>query len=343
MNDATNHTTSPSTPNTFTDALVERICRIGSVLCVGIEPEIKDLPAYVLHMFPNEGPGDWEHPGGTLGMYGENIIRAVEPFAAAIKINLGFYFQYGAHGVRAVQGMIFEAQKLGLPVILDVKVGDGGNSAAAYARTYIGEVPVWDGEQQRFANRPGPLRGDAVTIESTIGDAGVNEYANMMRAYGTGGFVVVRTSFGKTPSRLEEYPRPHSHLIDPAWEELCHMVEQLGAGTEGRHGWRNLGAVVGATRGSNDARRARELLPDSFLLIPGFGAQGGDASAAVAAAREDGLGVIVNSSRGITNAWRATNSPLYAEAAATAAQSAKDVLNDALRQTNKGRGIFWDK
>lgn len=338
-------------PTHFTDKLIDAMRRKRSVLCAGIDLDIRDLPPHLVGQFlTDKEPDDWDAIGRLLAYCATEIIGAVAPFAVAVKPNEAFVRRYGHCGGLVTEAMIRAAREHGLLYVGDAKVSDGGKSAEANADAHIGEVPVWNATRQAFETRPGPFRGDAVTLETTIAGPGIEEYVKVMRAHGTGGFVVVRTSFGKTPSEIEEAPvftDVDAFIRAPRlWHLFARMIHRWGEGTQGEAGWQALGAVVGATRGSEDAIVARRLMPHCIFLKPGFGAQGGTADDAVSGVDEEGFGVLVNSSREISNAWKkgpfAGPPEKFAERSALAGERARDDLNAALKRAGNGRGVFWD-
>jgi orotidine-5'-phosphate decarboxylase len=168
-----------------------------------------------------------------------------------------------------------------------------------------------------------------VTVSPPIGDDCVTRFVQRVKNHGTGIFVVDKTSF-KPNSRVEQLETKSGLKV---WQEIAGMVDEWGADTTGESGYRSVGVVLGATY-PEDAPWMRNRLPNSWFLVPGYGGQGGTAEQAVAAVNPDGLGCIVNSSRGITYAYRSERyrcaSEDYATAAAHAARDARDELMKAI-------------
>ncbi len=296
---------------TFTDRLVTAIDKKNSVLCVGLDPQVQYMPD-----FPGKYNGDINEATKAILAFNLAIIDAIEPHAAAVKSNAAFYEGYGSKGVEVFEETVWHANNKGLIVIEDAKRGDGGDSAEAYALGHIGS--------HQFA----PI--DAMTIDGYIGDACIKQYVDVVKRDDKNGiFVVTKTSF--KPSSFIEDSVTKSGL--KVWEELARRVYVLGIGTEGKYNFSNVGVVMGATY-PEDADRMRELVPNGFFLAPGYGTQGGGADGAVRGIRSDGLGVIVNSSRGIIFAYRTAvgDAVDFAKAAGLAAKKARDDLNSAIRR-----------
>jgi orotidine-5'-phosphate decarboxylase len=315
---------------TFTDRLISAIKTKKSILCVGIDPQLNHLPPHLIEKYKGMDNVLYQ----VFEDYGWRIVEAVAPHAVAVKPNLAFFERHGYQGYAAYESIVEHAREFGLLVITDGKRGDGGDTADAYAEGYLGRTK--DEDKSGIQKDQNPFRPDALTINGYIGDDCVTRFTREMKLHGTGAFVVTKTSF-KPNSRIEQLLTSRGTKV---WEEMAKCVDEWGNGTEGEAGWKNLGAVIGATY-QEETIKARQLLPNSFFLVPGYGAQGGGAKAAVLGADKDGLGIIVNSSRGITNAWNdqhtgfKTEPENFAEAIELAARKACLELNMALTDAGK--------
>jgi orotidine-5'-phosphate decarboxylase len=228
-----------------------------------------------------------------------DILEAVEPYAAAVKLQAAFFERLGPAGMRLYADLVGAASALGLPVIADVKRGDIGPVAAAYAEAHLGVYGA-----------------DCVTVNPYMGVDAVVPFLEEARRRNRGGgvFVLVATS-NPSSGAFQEATDP------PLYEVASKLVAELGrAGGD----YPDAGAVVGATR-PEVGRRVRELLPETLFLTPGYGAQGGDASGVHPLLDERGGGVLVNSSRSILYAYEDSETG-YREAAREAARSARDEL-----------------
>jgi orotidine-5'-phosphate decarboxylase len=270
-------------------ALVDAARRKQSVLVAGLDP----IPS----RFPEELRGLPEAEA-TLE-FCRGILEAVEPHAAAVKLQAAFFERLGPAGMGIYADLIEAAADLDLPVIADVKRGDIGPVAAAYAEAHLGVYGA-----------------TCVTVNPYMGEDAVLPFLEEARRRSLGGgvFVLVATSNPSSRS-IQEKTEP------PLFEVAAGLVAELG-----RSGgdYPDAGAVVGVTRPEIGVR-VRELLPDALFLAPGYGAQGGDASGVRPLLDRRGGGVLVNSSRSILYAYEGSTSD-YREAAREAARQAREEL-----------------
>jgi orotidine-5'-phosphate decarboxylase len=252
-------------------------------------------------------------PGYTLARFCCEVIEACAPQIAAIKPQLAFFEARGLDGMRALVEVLKFARTLDLVTIADAKRGDVGITSAAYAEAFLGE---------------GDFACDAVTINPYLGSDALAPFVARVRA-GRGLFVLVKTS-NPSSGEFQDLEAPQR----PLWEAVAERVHGWGSDFVSADGLSPVGAVVGATYPEH-ARRARELMPDSTILVPGYGAQGGSAEDAVVAARADGLGAIVSASRSLMYAYLKASSLTPGVAAAAAAATMREALNDALTAAGK--------
>jgi orotidine-5'-phosphate decarboxylase len=268
-------------------ALVDTARRKQSVLVAGLDP----LPA----RFP-EGLRALPEAEATL-QFCLGILEAVEPYVAAVKLQAAYFERLGPAGMGIYADLIEAARTLGLPAIADVKRGDIGSVAAAYAGAHLGVYGA-----------------SCVTVNPYMGEDAVLPFLEEARRRNAGVFVLVATS-NPSSRDVQESTDP------PLFEVVAGLVAGLGrpAGD-----YPDAGAVVGVTR-PEIGGRVRELLPETLFLSPGYGAQGGDASGVRALLDRRGGGVLVNSSRSILYAYESSASG-YREAAIEAARKARDEL-----------------
>jgi orotidine-5'-phosphate decarboxylase len=278
----------------FAERLVEAQRQKRSSLVLGIDPQV-DRP---------DAPGIPVNT--TLSRFCCDIIDACADFVAAVKPQLAFFEARGLEGMAAFAQVVSFAKSRGLITIADAKRGDIGSTSAAYAEAFLGD---------------GDFACDAVTVNPYLGSDALAPFAARMRA-GRGLFVLVKTS---NPSSGEFQDLTSDEA--PVWEAVARRVNGWGSDFIGRSGLSSIGAVIGATHPAQ-AVRARTLMPSAIVLAPGFGAQGASPADAVAAARPDGLGVIVNASRGLMYASRCAGQECIA--AAKTAERMRDELNRAL-------------
>jgi orotidine-5'-phosphate decarboxylase len=326
---------------TFTDRSIKQILIKRSILCVGLDPQLDRIPPHLVAKYRRRYGETFEAVGRLFLAFNRAIVDAVAEYAVWVKPQMAFYECYGHWGVRAFQETVKHAHRRGLIVIGDGKRGDGGDTARAYAEGHVGVVPFFPNEkgEPRFVRSR--VRCDALTIHGYIGEDCVGQFVQMIKAHGTCCFVVDKTSF-KPNSAVEQLVTVNGRKV---WEELALFVGKWGEGTEGQRGWRNLGVVMGATY-PEETIRMRELLPNTWFLVPGFGAQGGAAVDAVLGADENGFGITVNSSRDIIFACNNPKGTFrgegkdFAQCAGRAARDARDRLNQALREAGKGRAFL---
>jgi len=270
-------------------ALVDAARRKESVLVAGLDPVPSRFPEELRSMPEAEATLQF-----CLG-----ILEAVTPYVAAVKLQAAFFERLGPVGMGIYADLIGAARDLDLPTIADVKRGDIGPVAAAYAEAHLGVYGA-----------------TSITVNPYMGKDAVLPFLEKARRRGQEGGVFVLLATSNPSSRqVQETTTP------PLFEVIAAMVAELGrpAGD-----YPDAGAVVGATR-PEVGIRARELLPEALFLSPGFGTQGGDASGVRPLLDRHGGGVLVNSSRSILYAYEHTASD-YREAARKAAHQARDEL-----------------
>ena len=301
----------------FADRLANAIREKGSRVCVGIDPRISGVPPTLVPDCCGCLPEDAGRLQAAVERFCEDIIAAVAPYAACIKPQAAFYEALGAGGLELMWRLVAGAQKLGLPVIIDAKRNDIGSTAEAYAEAF-------------FA---GEVRADALTVNPYLGVDGIKPFAEAAGRIGAGLFVLVKTS-NPSSGELQDLTVQTPDGEKRVYEHMGDLVAGWGAGVVGEYGYSAVGAVVGATYPAQLAE-LRKRLPTVPFLVPGFGAQGGAAADVIGAFDDEGLGAVVNSSRGITQAWekRDEGAQHFAQAAADAARQMRDEINEAL-----GRG-----
>ena len=303
----------------FADRLIAAIEKKGGPACVGIDPRVALIPDEITRHTRQRTEASARV--ASVLAFSREIIDIVAPLVAVVKPQVAFFESLGAAGMMAYAETVRAARSKGLLVIGDVKRGDIGSTAEAYAASHLREAPD--------AAEVGSLAADAVTVNPYLGSDGVMPFIEAAKDEGKGVFVLVKTS---NPSSAEFQDLK---VADGAelFVKVAEKVNEWGKDLLGARGYSCVGAVVGATY-PEQAARLRALMPHAYFLVPGYGAQGGSARDVMPCFNSDGLGAIVNSSRGITYAW--TRSPYkeeYGEARWRDAveAAAKDMLTD-LRQ-----------
>ena len=285
----------------FGDRLSDAVRAKGSAVCVGLDPRWSSLPESIRSGIDS---ADRRAVSGATECYCREVIDAVSAYAPVVKPQAAFFEQLGPSGLVALGSIIQYARKAGLIVLLDGKRGDIGTTAEAYADAYLGEQSAW--------------QCDALTVNPYLGDDTLKPFVDVCHARNSGIFVLVKTS---NPG--SGFLQDKSVDGQTVYELMAATVEQLCAQSKGASGYGSIGAVVGATYPQQLAD-LRAKMPSTWILIPGYGAQGGTAADVAHGFDAHGQGAIVNSSRGIIFAYQ---SPRYAGLAwqEAVAQSTRDM------------------
>jgi orotidine-5'-phosphate decarboxylase len=308
--------------NSFIEELVLKVKKKKTILCIGLDPQISHLPDVLKEKSAEKFEDPIEAAGDCLYRFNKDIIDVTREYVVCYKIQSAFYEKYGTFGVRAFEKTINYIKESENLVIADVKRGDGGDTALAYADGYLGQVEGVRGEV-----REAPLKVDALTVNIQIGEACLIPFLEQVKQ-GKGIFVLLKTSF-RPNSAIENIETKEGI---PAWEKIAHMIYNWGDDLKIESGYNNLGVVVGATY-PRETLKIREILPYSWFLVPGYGKQGGKATEAISGIDKNGLGVIVNSSRGIITAHLGQNlaeKKAYKDFIGKAAKNSRDELNKVI-------------
>lgn len=270
--------------------LIKKIKQTNAPIVVGLDPMMKFVPEHIKKA-AFAGLGETlEGAAEAVWQYNKGIVDAIYDLVPAVKPQIAMYEQFGIPGLVAFKKTVDYCKEKGLIVIGDIKRGDIGSTSEAYAVGHLGRVQV--GEKSYYG-----FDEDFVTVNPYLGSDGVNPFINICKEEKKGIFVLVKTS---NPSSGEFQDR----LIDkkPLYELVGEKVAEWGEQCMG-DGYSYVGAVVGATY-PEQGRLLRRVMPKTFILVPGYGAQGGKGADLVHFFNEDGLGAIINSSRGIIAAYR---------------------------------------
>lgn len=302
--------------------LIEGIRKTGAPIVVGLDPQLGFIPESIKEKAYREYGETLEGAAEAVYAFNCGIVDAIEGLVPAVKPQIAMYEQFGVPGVAAFERTLSYCHSKGLLVIGDVKRGDIGSTSGAYAAAHLGAVEIGG---KTFA----PFNEDFATVNPYLGTDGVKPFIDVCRTHDKGIFVLVKTS---NPSSGEFQDR----LIDgkPLYELVGEKVREWGESATDASGWSDVGAVVGATYPEMGAA-LRAVMPRNFILVPGYGAQGGKGKDLVHFFDRDGLGAIVNSSRGIIAAWKqdayASFGPDgYADAARQAVLDMKADIAEAL-------------
>ena len=270
--------------------LVANIKKTGAPIVVGLDPMLNYIPEQVQKKAFAEYGETLEGAAEAIWQFNKEIVDKTYDLIQAVKPQIAMYEQFGLPGLAAFKKTVDYCKEKGLVVIGDIKRGDIGSTSAAYAVGHIGKVKVGS---KTYA----PFDEDFVTVNPYLGSDGVNPFLDVCKEEKKGIFVLVKTS---NPSSGEF----QDQKIDgrPLYELVGEKVAAWGSEVMGDE-YSYVGAVVGATY-PEMGKVLRKVMPKAYILVPGYGAQGGKGKDLVHFFNEDGLGAIVNSSRGIIAAYK---------------------------------------
>lgn len=279
--------------------LINSIEKTKAPIVVGLDPKLAFIPERILNKAFEEYGQTAEGVAEAFWQFNKEIVDNVYDLIPAVKPQIAMYEQYGIPGLVAFKKTVDYCHEKGLIVIGDIKRGDIGSTSESYAIGHIGSTQVGDNIVTGFGE-------DIVTVNPYLGSDGVKPFISVCNKEDKGIFVLVKTS---NPSSGEFQDR----LVDgkPLYEIVAEHVEMWGADSmDGNYS--NVGAVVGATYPEMGAQ-LRKIMPHAYILVPGYGAQGGKGEDLKGFFNKDGLGAIINSSRGIIAAWKSDNYTQFAD------------------------------
>ncbi len=270
--------------------LVGKIQKTNAPIVVGLDPMLSYVPEHIKEKAFKEYGETLAGAGEAIWQFNKAIVDATYDLIPAVKPQIAMYEQFGIEGLKAYEKTVNYCKEKDLVVIADVKRGDIGSTSAAYAVGHLGKVQVGS---QSFSG----FDSDFATVNPYLGSDGIKPFLDVCKEEKKGIFILVKTS---NPSSGEFQDR----LIDgkPLYEHVAEKVASWGEEVMG-DSYSYVGAVVGATYPEMGAA-LRKVMPKSYILVPGYGAQGGKGKDLVHFFNEDGLGAIVNSSRGIIAAYK---------------------------------------
>lgn len=304
--------------------LVKRIQETGAPIVVGLDPMMKFIPEHIQKRAFDAYGETLEGAGEAVFEYNKGIVDAICELVPAVKPQIAMYEQFGIPGLVAFQKTVAYCKEKGLIVIGDVKRGDIGSTSEAYAVGHLGKVQVGSHSYYGFDE-------DFATVNPYLGSDGIMPFVNVCKEEKKGLFILVKTS-NKSSGEFQD-----RKLADADNRPLYEIVGEQVAKWGGEHmgdSYSYIGAVVGATY-PEMGKVLREIMPKSYILVPGYGAQGGKGADLVHFFNKDGLGAIINSSRGIIAAYQqekyaSFGAAGYADAARAAVLDMKADIAQAL-------------
>ncbi len=278
--------------------LVEKIKKTGAPIVAGLDPTLKFVPEHIKKKAFAEYGETMKGAAEAVWQYNKAIVDAISDLIPAVKPQIAMYEQFGVEGMIVFQRTVEYCKEKGLVVIGDVKRGDIGSTSEAYAVGHLGQVQVGSTLCRGFDE-------DFVTVNPYLGSDGVKPFIKVCQQEKKGIFVLVKTSnpsSGEFQDRLIKDENEKGSEGRPLYEVVGEQVASWGAECMG-DSYSYVGAVVGATY-PEQGKILRKIMPKAYILVPGYGAQGGKGADLVHFFNEDGLGAIINSSRGIIAAYQ---------------------------------------
>ena len=303
------------------DILIDKIKEMDNPTVMGLDPRYEMIPEVVRKKYGTDLRSVCE----AIFEYNKSLIDNTYDIVPAIKPQIAFYELFGPEGMECFRKTCSYAKEKGMVVIADIKRGDIGSTAAGYSNTYIGKTNLVDTEVQLYDI-------DFVTVNPYFGIDGIKPFVEDAKKYNKGIFILVKTS-NPSSSELQDLMLEEGKTI---YERVAELVNDWGSDLIGENGYSSVGAVVGATH-PKQLEELRDKMPNTFFLIPGYGAQGGKAED-IALGFKDGIGGIVNASRSLMCAYKKDeykekySEEEYGKATRAEAIRMRDELNSAIKR-----------
>lgn len=274
------------------DLMIDRIIEKHNPTVAGLDTRVEYLPEEFIAELGIGAIYTMEKAAQAILAYNKRLIKALCDIVPAVKVQIAYYEMYGVAGMKAFEETLKAAHEAGMSVMVDAKRNDIGATAEAYATSYLGKTQLPAGEARAF-------EGDFVTVNAYLGVDGVKPFVNACEKNGGGIFALVKTS-NPSSGQLQDMKLEDGRTV---YEMMGDLVSEWGESTIGRHGYSQVGAVVGATY-PEQGRELRARMKHTFFLVPGYGAQGATGKDIAGCFDEKGLGAIVNASRSLLCAWK---------------------------------------
>ena len=302
--------------------LIENIKKTGAPIVVGLDPTLKLIPDHVLEKNYKEYGANLEGVSNAIFEYNKTIVDSVYDLIPAVKPQIAMYETFGIPGLVAFDKTIKYCKSKGLVVIGDIKRGDIGSTSTAYALGHLGKVTIEGKDFRGFEE-------DFATVNPYLGSDGVKPFIDVCKEEKKGIFVLVKTS-NPSSGEFQDQKVDGKPLYELVGEKVNEWAQECREGD-----YSQVGAVVGATY-PEMGKILRDIMPNSYILVPGYGAQGGKGKDLVHFFNKDGLGAIVNSSRGIIGAYAQEKyaqygAENYGDAARAAVIDMRDDIASALK------------
>lgn len=311
----------------FIDRLIESIQEKDNPTVVGLDPKMEYIPAIIKDKAFKEYGATLKGCSEAIIEFNKKIIDSIYDLVPAVKPQLAYYEMYGVDGIYAFDETCKYAKSKGLIVIADGKRNDIGTTAEAYSKAFLGITDIDNQIKQKAFDV------DALTVNPYLGEDGIKPFINDCVNNEKGIFVLVKTS-NKSSGQLQDLVTQNCKSI---YEIMAEHVNEWGKEAIGKYGYSSIGAVVGATY-PNQAKLLRTIMKRAYILVPGYGAQGGTARDCANSFQKDKLGAIVNASRSVMCAYKSDiwknkyTEEKFADASRAEVIRMKDDLNSALKE-----------
>ena len=302
------------------DILIDKIKETGNPTVMGLDPRYEMIPKCVRNKYAKTLEGAAQ----AILEYNKALIDATCDIVPAVKPQVAFYEMFGIEGMKVFNETCKYAKEKGMVVIADAKRGDIGSTAQGYSNAFLGKTPLDDVELDIF-------NVDFLTVNPYMGTDCVKPFVEDCKKYNKGLFVLVKTS-NKSSGEIQDLVLQNGKTI---YETVAELVNEWGKDLIGENGYSSIGSVVGATYPAQ-LKELREIMPSSYFLIPGYGAQGGKAEDIALGFDNEGLGGIVNASRSLMCAYK---SDLWKDKF-TEEEYAEATRAEAVRMRNELRSAF---
>ena len=296
------------------DILIDKIKEMNNPTVAGLDPKLDYVPEDIKAAAFKEYGETFKGAAEAIWEFNKILIDSLCDIVPAVKPQCAYYEMYGLEGLNCLKKTIDYAKEKGMYVILDAKRGDIGATSEAYAKAYLGKTQLGSNIEPAFD-------ADCLTVNPYLGTDGVKPFADQCVENNKGIFVLVKTS-NKSSGELQDLKADGKFI----YEHMADLVNSWGENLIGKHGYSSVGAVVGATY-PEQAEALRKRMPNTYFLVPGYGAQGGKASDVAKSFNKDGLGAIVNASRSIMCAYQKNGGTLGDAARAEAIRMRDDILS----------------
>ncbi len=302
------------------DILIDKIKQTNNPTVMGLDPRYEMLPDCVKSKYEKNVDGACK----AILEYNKALIDATYDIIPAVKPQIAFYEMFGIEGMKVFNETCKYAKEKGMVVIADNKRGDIGTTAQGYSNAFLGKTPIGDESFDIF-------NVDFITVNPYMGTDCVQPFVDDCKKYNKGIFVLVKTS-NKSSGEVQDLVLQNGKTI---YETVAELVNEWGKDLVGEYGYSSVSSVVGATY-PQQLEKLREIMPSSYFLIPGYGAQGGKAEDIALGFDGNGLGGIVNASRSLMCAYKSDLwkdkfvEEDYAQATRCEAIRMRDELNSVL-------------